>query len=97
MLLHAAGSADAIWPRRIIRLLGARYVAQSVTGMVVHDRRILLGDAVVEVAHALTTIAFASSFPRYRTLAVTNGAVAVGFAIADLRAFAVADHTRRAS
>ena len=94
-LLQVAGSTDAMWARRVVRLLGARLMAQSVTGLVVRDRRILLGDAAVEVAHALTTVVFAASFPHYRALAVTSGAAALGFAAADLRAFAATNPGRR--
>ncbi|MEZ0580557.1 hypothetical protein [Nocardioides sp. MH1] len=94
-VLHAAGSVDATWPRRVTRLLGARYLAQSVTGLVVRDRRILLGDTVVEIAHALTAVGFATYFSRHRTPALASGALAVGFAVADLAAFSASERAGR--
>jgi hypothetical protein len=84
LLVRATGSADGPWPRRVTRLLGARYVVQSTGGMVVRDRWVPEVDAAVDLAHALTTLGFAKIFPRHRRLALTSGAVAVAFGVADL-------------
>jgi hypothetical protein len=83
-LLRLTRSADGTWPRRVTRLLGARYVVQSAGGLLVHDRWVPEVDAAVDLAHALSTLAFARAFPDHRRLALTSGTIAVGFALADL-------------
>ena len=77
-------SDDGLWPRRVTRILGARYLAQSAG-------RILLGrpwipeiDGAVDLLHATSTLGFAVAFPHQRRLALTSGALAVAFAAADL-------------
>jgi hypothetical protein len=41
-------------------------------------------DAAVDLAHALSTLGLAWVFPAHRRLALTSGALALGFAAADL-------------
>lgn len=83
-LVRGTGSADGTWPRRVTRILGARYVVQSTAGVVVADRWVPAADAAVDVVHAVTMLGFARLFPDHRRLALTSGVVATGFAAADL-------------
>ena len=83
-LVRATRSADGTWPRLVTRLLGARYVVQSAGGLVVDERWVPELDAAVDLAHALSTLGFAWAFPAHRRLALTSGALALGFAAADL-------------
>jgi hypothetical protein len=83
-LLHLVGNDDGTGPRVATRVLGARYVAQSVGGLVVRRRPLPWVDGTVDVVHAASMIAAARVFPRHRRLALTSGVVAACFAAADL-------------
>jgi hypothetical protein len=83
-LVRGTGSRDGRWPRRVTRLLGARYVVQSGAGLLVRDRWVPEVDAAVDLAHAASTVGFALVFPAHRRLAATSGVLAVLFAVADL-------------
>lgn len=86
-VLQASGSADRPWPRRLTRVLGARYLVQSAAGLAVADRRVLLADGAVELTHAASTVPIAMLVPDYRTLSLGSGALAVAFGTCDLIAW----------
>lgn len=83
-LLRCTGATDGTWPRRAVRVLGARYVAQAAAGAVLPGRWSSRLDAGVDLAHAATTVGLAVAFPSHRRAAVVSGAVALVFAAADL-------------
>ena len=83
-LLHLVGDDDGVASQWATRILGARYVVQSAGGLLVRRRRLPWLDAAVDVTHALSTLGLARAFPGHRRLALTSGAVALGFAVADL-------------
>jgi hypothetical protein len=83
-LIRGTGSADGTWPRRVTRILGARYVLQSTAGLAITRRWVPEIDGVVDLVHAASTVGFARAFPDHRRLALTSGALAVLFAAADL-------------
>jgi hypothetical protein len=83
-LLRAAASADGTWPRRVTRVLGARYVVQASAGRWLDERWVPEADVVVDLAHAMSTVGFAHAFPRHRRLALASGVLALVFAAADL-------------
>ncbi|HEX5087589.1 MAG TPA: hypothetical protein VFV89_07265 [Nocardioides sp.] len=84
-VLHLVGNDDGTGPRLATRVLGARYVAQSAAGLLLRRRRLPWLDGAVDVAHAASMLGVALTFPGHRRLALTSGAVALGFAAADLR------------
>lgn len=78
------------------RVLGARYVAQSVVGAGLTRagrrsgatdgwRRLRQADAAVDVVHALSMVGLAAVSPRHRRLATVSAVTALGFAALDLR------------
>jgi hypothetical protein len=84
LLIRVTGSADGTWPRRVTRILGGRYVAQSAGGALVRDRWVPALDGGVDLVHAVSMVGFALVFPAHRRLAVSSGVAALGFAAADL-------------
>ena len=84
LLLRTTGSADGTWPRRLTRILGARYLVQSTASATVGARWAPEADAAVDVVHAASMLALAVVFPRHRRLALTSAVFALGFAVADL-------------
>lgn len=83
-LLRGTGSEDGRWPRVVTRVLGARYLAQSVGGLLAHRRWVPQLDGAIDLVHAVSTVGFAVGFPDHRRLALTSGALALCFAAADL-------------
>ena len=95
--LRLAGGRTHQHERSAVRILGARYVAQSVVGLAVTRSRqqptasnrprpwLQQLDAAIEVIHAATMIALAGASPRHRRLALLSAATALGFSAADLR------------
>jgi hypothetical protein len=83
-LLRLTGSADATWPRRATRVLGARYVVQSTAGVWLDERWVPEVDAAVDLVHAASMVGCATWLPRHRRLALSSGALALAFAVADL-------------
>ena len=82
--IRATRAADGTWPRRVTRILGARYVVQSAGGLLVHERWMPELDGGIDLVHAASMIGFALAFPRHRRLSVTSGLAALAFAAADL-------------
>jgi hypothetical protein len=85
LLIRMTGSADGTWPRRVTRLLGARYVVQSGGGALLGRPWVPEVDGAVDVLHALSMVGFAALSPGHRRRALSSGLVAIGFAVADLR------------
>ncbi|MCK9825021.1 hypothetical protein NOCD_16175 [Nocardioides cavernae] len=83
-LLRSTASADGTGPRRVTRILGGRYVLQSVAGLAPSRTWVPEVDAAIDLVHAVSTVGLARSFPDHRRLALASGAVALVFAVADL-------------
>jgi hypothetical protein len=83
-VLHLVGNDDGTGPRRATRILGARYVVQSAGGLSRRPHPLPWLDGAVDLVHAASMLGAAKVFPRHRRLALTSGAVALGFAVADL-------------
>lgn len=69
----------------VVRILGARYLAQSAAGVVVRRPCLPRVDAAIDLTHAATMLALAAAGRRHRRPALLSAAVAAGFAVADLR------------
>ena len=70
LLIRATRSADGTWPRRLTRLLAARYFVQAVTGTAVPGRRTQEVDGAIDLVHAASTVCLAVAFPDHRRLAL---------------------------
>ena len=84
LVVRLTGSHDGVGVRRTVRVLGARYVVQSVGGRWLHRAWVPEADAAIDVVHALTMLGLAVLVPRHRRLALVSAALATGFAAADL-------------
>ena len=82
--VHVSGSHDGVGVRRTVRILGTRYVVQSLGGSWLHRSWVPEADALVDLVHAASMLAVARVLPRHRRLALTSATLAVGFATADL-------------
>jgi hypothetical protein len=83
-VLHLIGNDDGTGPRRATQLLGARYVVQSASGLLLRRRPQAWLDGAVDVVHAVSMLGVAKAFPGHRRLALTSGAVGLCFGVADL-------------
>jgi hypothetical protein len=83
-ILHLVGNDDGTGAQRATRVLGARYVVQSATGLLVRRRPLPWLDGAVDVVHAASMLGIARAFPGHRRLALTSGAAALCFGVADL-------------
>ena len=95
--LRLVGGRKHQHERAAVRILGARYVAQSVMGLAVTRSRqrpaasnraqpwLQQLDVTIEVIHSATMLALAGASPRHRRLALLSAATALGFSAADLR------------
>lgn len=70
--------------RRVVRVLGGRYLLQATFGSALHRRWVPAADAGVDLVHALSMIGLARWSPRHRRLAGVSAAAALIFAAADL-------------
>ncbi len=84
LVVQLTDSPDGTAVRRVVRLLGARYLLQSTVGLVVTRRWLRLADTGVDVVHAGSMVGFAKAFPAHRRMAVTSAAAALLFAGLDL-------------
>jgi hypothetical protein len=75
---------DGTGPRLATRVLGVRYVVQSAAGVGLRRRPMPWFDGAVDLLHAASMLGVARAVRRHRRLALTSGAVAVVFAVADL-------------
>ena len=82
--VRVTGSRDGAGVRRVVRVLGARYVVQSLGGRWVHRAWVPEADAAVDVVHALSMLGLARLAPPHRRLALVSAATATAFAVADL-------------
>ena len=82
--LRLTGSGQGRATRVGVRLLGARYVVQSVGGPWLHRRWVPEADAAVDAVHALSMLGLAAIAPGHRRVALVSAAMATGFAVADL-------------
>ena len=84
-VLHALARSSGAAPRSalvVLRILGARHLAQAaVEEWGPHPAVLRLGVAV-DAVHALTTAVFAAADPRWRRAALTDTAVAATFSLA---------------
>jgi len=69
--------------RLVVRVLGARYVVQSLGGRWLHRAWVPEADAAVDLVHAASMVALAAVAPRHRRLALASAAAATAFAVAD--------------
>lgn len=76
---------DGVTVRRVVRVLGARYVVQSVGSVAVDRAWVAPAGAAVDLAHAATMFGLAALRPPYRSLALLSAAAAVGLAAVDLQ------------
>jgi hypothetical protein len=84
-LLRACGAVDGVGDRRVVRVLGARYVAQAAVGIGRPGRWVRTADVVVDLVHAASMVGLAALDPPHRRAALVSAAAATGFALADLR------------
>ena len=82
--VHLTRSPDGTGVRRTVRVLGARYVAQSVGGSWLHPRWLPQAGAAVDLVHAASMVAVAGIAPHYRRLALLSAGLATTLAVADL-------------
>jgi hypothetical protein len=81
-----AGPGDRPAARRLVRVLGARHLAQAaLTGPEPTTGLLALG-AEADLLHAATMLALAATRPRYRTRPLIDAAVCACFALAALTA-----------
>jgi len=97
LLLRLSKGSDGRGERVTVRILGARYVAQSGAGLILTQPRkrpsgrtrgrpwIRDADVAIDLIHATTMVALAAFAPRHRRLALLSAATALGFAATDLR------------
>jgi hypothetical protein len=70
----------------VVRVLGARHLAQAALSGRWPTSQVQHAGAVIDVLHAVTDIGFARIGRRYRTAAALDGAIAVGLAVAGFAA-----------
>lgn len=73
----AVGGALTPPPSGIVRVLGARQIGQGAVQLLRPAASTVVAGAAVDGLHALTMVAAAVRWPRYRRVAVASGAVAV--------------------
>lgn len=83
-LLKLSPGDDSDGTRRVVRVLGARYVVQAAGGALARRPWVPAVDAGVDVVHAASMAGIATLAPRHRRLAFTSLVVALVFAAADL-------------
>ncbi|MFC4787237.1 hypothetical protein ACT8ZV_22360 [Nocardioides sp. MAHUQ-72] len=82
--VRLTGSRDGVGVRRTVRVLGGRYVVQSLGGRWLHRAWVPEADAAVDLVHAASMVGLAAFGPHRRRLVLTSAALAVAFAAADL-------------
>jgi hypothetical protein len=84
-LVRVTGSEDGTWPRRVTRILGARYLVQAGGGIALDRPWVPEVDGAIDAVHAVSMLGAAAVFRDHRRLALTSAVVATGCALADLR------------
>jgi hypothetical protein len=80
-VLRLFGGADqGVTPRRVMRVLGARHVAQAGAEWAFGGRGRQIG-TVVDLLHAATSVGLALIDPRWRRAALSDTAVTTGFVV----------------
>jgi hypothetical protein len=82
--VRVTGSPDGKGVRRTVRILGARYVVQSLGGSLVERPWVHTADTGVDVVHAVSMLGFARVFPRHRRLSLVSAGLALVFAGLDV-------------
>jgi hypothetical protein len=83
-VLRLFGEADAgRAPRRVMRVLGARHIAQAGAEWAFGGRAREIGIGV-DVLHAATDLGFSVVNPRWRRAALSDAAVTTGFVVLGL-------------
>jgi hypothetical protein len=82
--LAVLGGADVAPARRVCRVLGVRQLLQSILQATIGARIDRLA-CVVDVLHGASCFAFGLADRRWRRAALTDGTIAAGLALADLR------------
>jgi hypothetical protein len=83
-VLRLFGGTDVgTTPRRVMRVLGARHIAQAGAEWAFGGRAREIG-IVVDVLHAATDIGFSIVNPRWRRAALSDTAIATGFVVLGL-------------
>ena len=97
LLLRRSKGDDGRGERVTVRVLGARYIAQSGAGFILSQSqkrpscrhrgrpRLREADDAIDLIHAATMVALAAVAPRHRRLALLSAATALGFAAADVQ------------
>lgn len=83
----AAGGRRSAVPAWLARVLGARILLQSTVEFRQPTRGVLLGGALIDLAHATSMIPFTVT-GRYRRIALASAALAAGAAALSIRAAA---------
>ena len=83
-VLRLSQSDESERVRRVIQVLGARYLVQSGMGYALARRWAPVLDAGIDAVHALSMSGLAIWAPRHRRLELLSAAAAVCFAAADL-------------
>jgi hypothetical protein len=83
-VLRLFGGVDAgTTPRRVMRVLGARHIAQAAAEWAFGGRARQIG-TVVDVLHAATDVGFSIVNSRWRRAALSDTAVTTGFVVLGL-------------
>jgi hypothetical protein len=82
----AAGLAAPDLPHGVVRLLGARRAVQAGMELALPRRGVMLAGAAVDALHALSMLAAALHWPRYRRAALLSAGTAALAAAAQYRA-----------
>src|SRR3954451_22761217 len=75
--VRATGSPETDRVRRTVRVLGLRYLVQSIGGSLVHQPWVRAADAGTDVAHAVSMLAVARALPQHRRLAALSAVTAL--------------------
>lgn len=81
--LRLLGAEDTSAARRVLRLLGARHVVQSVLTLA-WGRSAATAGSVVDLVHSATAIVFGALARRWRRAAFTDASVAMGLSVSGL-------------
>lgn len=82
--VRVSASRDGVGVRRTVRVLGMRYVVQSLGGRWLHHSWVPEAGAAIELVHAASMLALARVLPQHRRLALASATLATAFAAADL-------------
>jgi len=84
-VVRVGRAPDGATVRRVVRVLGARYVVQAAGGAALDRAWVPAADAAVDLVHAASMLGLAALRPTHRSLALLSAGAAVAFAAGDLR------------